>query len=243
MVDIHCHILPEIDDGAKSWEMALDMCRMAADDGIHHIVATAHVNERYYPPPDVLAATLQEMRNRSGDRMRFSVGCEVHFSYDNLKDVLAQPARYAISDSPYLLVEFSDFGIAPTVTHNLEQLLAVGLKPIITHPERNTILARTPELVLECVECGCAVQVTASSLGGFWGERPRKFAEWLLRRNAVHVLATDAHDPRYRPPVLAAARDAAAQICGDDVARVLVEDNPQAIVDGRELPYFPTPIV
>ena len=113
---------------------------------------------------------------------------------------------------------------------------------VITHPERNPILQRTPERILQWVELGCAVQVTASALTGAWGEGVRDAAKWLLERDAVHVLASDGHDNVYRTPVLSAGRNAAAELCGQDIARALVEDNPLAIISGKPLPYFPEPV-
>ncbi len=110
--------------------------------------------------------------------------------------------------------------------------------PIITHPERNAILQRGPERVLEWVDTGCLVQVTASALTGHWGAVARRVALWLLDHDAVHVLATDAHDDQNRPPILSEARDAVSKRFGADAARALVLDNPAAIVAGRPLPVL-----
>jgi protein-tyrosine phosphatase len=95
--------------------------------------------------------------------------------------------------------------------------------------------------VVEWAEQGCVIQVTASALTGFWGDRTRRAAHWLLEHDAVHVLATDAHDTEKRIPVLSKARDAVAEICGAEVAEALVEANPQAIIHSLPLPYFPKP--
>jgi len=103
-------------------------------------------------------------------------------------------------------------------------------------------MQRTPQRILQWVELGCVIQVTGSALTGQWGEAAWRTAEWLLKRDAVHVLATDAHDTKRRPPVLSAARDAAAEICGVDVARALVDGNPRAIISSQPLPYFPNPV-
>ena len=90
-------------------------------------------------------------------------------------------------------------------------------------------------------EQGCVIQMTGSALTGFWGDRTRRAAEWLLEHQAVHVLATDAHDLEKRVPILSASRNAAAEIIGEEVAEVLVEGNPSAIVNNQPLPYFPRP--
>jgi protein-tyrosine phosphatase len=233
MIDIHNHILPALDDGSKSWDMTLEMCRLAIEDGIKHIVATPHANEEYAYDRDRVRAAIVELNNRIGGRLALSIGCDFHLSYDNIEDAVAHPGRYTIASTPYLLVEFSDFGIPPKITDSFFRLQSARMTPIITHPERNAILQRHSEQLVEWVEMGCLVQVTASSLLGFWGEAARKSSLRLMERNLVHVLATDAHDGKVRKPILSEARDFVAKRFGQDLARALVEDNPGAIVTGR----------
>jgi protein-tyrosine phosphatase len=240
MVDIHCHILPGIDDGSKSWEMTAEMCRVAAEDGITHIAATPHCNDEYDYDRDRYTEMLAQLSDAADGKLTFSLGCDFHFSYDNIQDALAHPRRYTIGDSQYLLIEFSDYGLPPSVKDDLFAFTSNGMVPIITHPERNQILLRRPELVLEMVEQRCLVQVTANAITGFWGSRSKKMAEWLLKREAVHVVASDAHDPERRKPVLSEARHAVAKLASEEVADALVLQNPAAVIDGKSLPYQPT---
>jgi protein-tyrosine phosphatase len=233
MIDIHCHILPGVDDGSQSWEMTAKMCRIAVQDGITHIVATPHSNGEFDYDRSRFTGMLEQLSAAADGKLTFSLGCDFHFSYDNIQDALANPRRYTIGDSRYLLVEFSDYGLPPSVKQDLFSLLNCGIVPIITHPERNQILLRRPELVLAMVEQGCLVQVTASAVTGYWGLQSQKMAEWLLQRDAVHVLASDAHDPGRRRPVLSAAREAVARLAGAGVAEILVTHNPTAIVAGQ----------
>jgi protein-tyrosine phosphatase len=227
MVDIHCHILPGIDDGPRSWELTAEMCRIAALDGITHIVATPHCDDEFAYDRDLYTEMLGQLT--------FSLGCDFHFSYDNIQDALAHPRRYTIGESQYLLVEFSDFGIPPEMKQNLLFLSSNGMVPIITHPERNRPLLNKPEMVLELVEQGCLVQVTANSLTGYWGSRSKNMSEWLLNRHAIHVIASDAHDPVRRRPVLSEARKVVTELAGTEVADALFVQNPAAIVDGVRL--------
>jgi len=111
-----------------------------------------------------------------------------------VEDAVEHPQRYTIAAKQYLLVEPSDYGIPPQVTDSLLKLQAAGMTPIITHPERNAHLQRRPERVLEWVEQGCLVQVTASAVTGSWGDTTCRIAQWLLEHDAVHVLASDAHN-------------------------------------------------
>lgn len=241
MVDIHCHILPEVDDGSRSWEMTREMCRVAAEDGITHIVATPHANDQYaYDRVQHLGA-LSRLQALAGEWPQFALGCDFHLSYDNITDALAHPRRYVVGNTPYLLVEFSDFGVPPAVLQALHRMVAAGMQPVVTHPERNATLQRAPEIIRGLIEMGCVVQVTASSLTGFWGEAAQRSALALLARDMVHVLASDAHNAQRRAPLLSSGRKAAAAAAGEEVARALVDHNPRAIFQGEPLPYFPPP--
>lgn len=235
MVDIHCHILPAVDDGSRSWEMTAEMCRIAAADGIRHVVATPHCDDHYPYSREACEAMLEHLRECSEGRLTFSVGCDFHFSFDNLTDLNENRARYTIGGTQYLLIEFSDYALPPNLPEQVAALTSGGIVPIITHPERNPLLATRPEKVLELVEKGALVQLTANAITGFWGARAKSASEWLLERRAVHVIASDAHDVKFRRPVLSEARDAVAQTYGREMAQTLVSKNPLAIVEGRPL--------
>jgi protein-tyrosine phosphatase len=239
MIDIHCHILAGVDDGPTSPDMSEEMCRMATADGIEHIVATPHANRHFHYDRESLERALEQLRRRVGKRPRLSLGCDFRLSSGNLKDAMAFPDRYVIEGGRYLLAEPNHTDVPKHIDHDLRELLKAGIIPVITHPERNTVLQRTPERILEWIKFGCVIQVTASALTGGWGETAWHTAQWLLKRNAVHVLASDAHDTVRRPPGLSLARDVVAESQGEKIARALVEDNPRAIVNGKGLPYFP----
>jgi protein-tyrosine phosphatase len=243
VIDIHSHILPEVDDGPKSWDVSVEMCRMAAADGITHMVATPHANDRYAYDREYLKGLVDELRRRIDSKLEISLGCDFHLSYENLERVLEQPQRYTIEDTRYLLVELSNYSIPTQLADCFRRLGDRGLTPILTHPERNPILQQTPQRVLELADQGCLIQVTASSLSGFWGERPEIVSRWLLERSAVHFLSTDAHDTQHRVPVLSQARKISAEIVGPEYASALVEGNPGAVVKGQPIPYCPRPVL
>lgn len=243
MIDVHCHILPGVDDGSKSWEMSVEMCRMAAEDGIEHIVATPHANDRYAYDREKFNAILSELSQRCSGNPAFSLGCDFHLSYENFQSAMAEPEKYAIQGTPYMLVELSNYSIPVQINDCFTQLMEKGITPIITHPERNPILQRSLERVLGWAEQGCVIQATAAVVTGAWGEPSWRAAEWLLKRNAVHVLATDAHDTKRRIPNLTHARAMVAESYGDEIAHALVDANPRAIIRGQALPYFPEPVV
>ncbi|HYH01226.1 MAG TPA: CpsB/CapC family capsule biosynthesis tyrosine phosphatase [Terriglobales bacterium] len=241
MIDVHCHILPEVDDGAKSWDIALEMCHIAAQDGITHIVATPHANYEYEYDREAHQQRLLRLRELAPTSLEFSLGCDFHFSYDNIEDALKHPHRYAIAGGQYMLIELSDYSIPFTISETMSRLNGAGLKLILTHPERNAILQRRPEQVLAWAEKGCAVQVTASSITGFWGKAAKNVSKWLLERRAVHIIASDGHDTKHRPPKMSEARKVVAEWADQETARMLFEENPRAIVCSEPLPYFPQP--
>jgi protein-tyrosine phosphatase len=243
VIDIHCHILADVDDGPKTWDVAQEMCRMAVADGIEHIVATPHANERYHYDRQYLNGLLQHLRGLAGPAPRFSLGCDFHLSYENLQEVMITPEKYCIEGTRYLLVELSNYGIPAQIDDSFLKLQELGITPVITHPERNPIVQQNLQRVLKWAGHGCVVQVTASALTGLWGERAWRAAEWLLKRKAVHVLATDAHDTKRRTPILSGARQTVAEDYSKETAQALVDDNPRAIVNGKPLPYFPDPVM
>jgi protein-tyrosine phosphatase len=241
VVDIHSHILPEVDDGPKSWDVCVAMCRAAAADGITHMVASPHANDRYHYDREYMQGLVAHLQELVGDTPKITLGCDFHLSYENLQDAFANPSRYVIGKTHYLLVEFSNYGVPQNTTDSFHKLGDRGITVVITHPERNPILRENLQRVVEWAEQGCIIQMTGSALTGFWGESTRRAAEWLLESQAVHVLATDAHDLEKRVPILSTSRDAAAQIVGDEVAEALVTDNPSAVVNDQPLPFFPRP--
>jgi protein-tyrosine phosphatase len=235
MVDIHCHILPGIDDGSHSWEMTAEMCRMAGEDGITHIVATPHANHRYPYHRERYTEMLGQLHDSAGGKLTFSLGCDFHFSYENVRDAFDHPRRYTIGDTQYLLIEFSDYGIPPSVKDDIFTLRSRGIVPIITHPERNQVLLKKPTAVLALVEQGCLVQVTANAVTGAWGKASQKMVQWLLERDAIHIVASDAHDTLRRKPILSEARHAITKLANAEIAELLVSHNPAAIVEGASL--------
>jgi protein-tyrosine phosphatase len=234
VIDIHCHILPEVDDGPKSWEIAEQMCRMAAQDGTTHIVGTPHANDRYHYDRGYLAGLLNTLQQRIGETPQLSLGCDFHLSFENMRSAMEAPEAYCIGSTRYLLIEFSNFGIPQQIDDWIAQMIERGIVPIVTHPERNPILQQTQERVLKWVKLGCGVQVTGSALTGGWGARVQEAAKWLMKKKAVHILASDGHDLVRRAPVLSEARKTVAKEFGEEVATALVEGNPGAVVRNEE---------
>ncbi len=239
MVDIHCHILPGLDDGARSLEESLQMAETAIADGITHVVATPHANSAFQFDYHLVQQKRSELQARVGDRLKLATGCDFHLNVENFADIQKNTTKYSINQKRYLLVEFPDFAIPPAADETLHKLQLLGLSPIITHPERNGLIRAQPERLLRWVRQGCYVQVTAQSLLGKWGESARQILEEWLEQKVVHFFASDAHDTHQRPLRLREACDVVAARWGEQAARSLFLDNPLAAFEGRDLPYQP----
>ncbi len=239
MIDIHCHILPGLDDGPESLETSVEMGEMAIADGITHIVATPHANDRYPFVPELIQSRRDEIQARFADRLQFATGCDFHLSYENLQDIRDKPAKYTINQKNYLLVELADYAIPPSMEQTLHHLHLAGLRPIITHPERNPLMRSNSERLYRWLNQGCYVQVTAGSLLGRFGGGAKQVAERWLAEDCIHFVASDAHNVSSRPLKLRGAFERVAESKGEEVARALFHDNPLAAFEGEPLPYVP----
>jgi protein-tyrosine phosphatase len=229
MVDIHNHVLPCVDDGASSMEIAVEMCQIAHRDGITHLVATPHANFTYNYDREAHLLRLAELQ-RQVPEINLILGCDLQLSFENFKDAIANPKRYSIGDTRYVLIEFSDFGVPRSVLNSLFQMHSAGIITIVTHPERIMLLRGRFDLLEELVNLGSMLQITANSLTGFWGEEVQRSAEKMLRKGLVHIIASDAHDPKRRTPVLSKARAVAAAMVGEEAANRLVSDYPSMVI-------------
>lgn len=238
MIDLHAHILPGLDDGAKDLDDALNMCRIAAQDGITAIIATPHMSSgNPLRRPGVLSAikALQEKVNSSVIPLRILPGAEIHLDPD-LPERAAGGEIVTIADAgKYILVEFSRDVIPIGAEDVLFNLRILGLRPIITHPERNLAIQADPDLLVPLIYAGNATQITAASLTGEFGGDARRCAEIMVKRRMAHVVATDAHSTLYRRPILSEARKVIAELSGDDEADAAFITRPKAIIEGREL--------
>ncbi len=241
MIDIHSHILAGQDDGAGSFEESVAMVRMAAGAGTTDIVASPHCSDEYRFEPETVAEKIAELQSAVGESPVIHFGCDFHLNPENIEDALRSPGKYSIDCHGYLLVEFSDYLIPKTAAEIFAALIASGMRPIITHPERNALLRRSLADLESWVEQGCIVQVTAQSLLGRFGNSARNTSEVLMNRGLVHTLASDGHDLKYRPPVLRVVYEHVIRSYGEDTAARLCVSNPRAILDGAPVEPVATP--
>jgi protein-tyrosine phosphatase len=245
MIDIHHHLLWDLDDGATSVETSLAMARMAVEDGITHIVCTPHANSQYDYMPEVIDAKIAELERLLDEEkiaLKLGRGCDFHMSFDNIEQSQKDPARFSINGSGYLLVEIPDYGIPAGLTEIFYQMQITGLTLILTHPERNRTLQADQSRLLDWLRGGVLVQVTAGSVVGRMGKRAEKMAHELLENRWVNFLATDAHNTTSRPPLMREAFEAVAKRYGPDYAHLLCVSNPLAVFAGKPMPQQPEPL-
>jgi protein-tyrosine phosphatase len=221
-----------VDDGPKTLEQSLEMLRLAADDGTTDIVASPHANHEFKFEPEVVAGKIEELRQAVNGAIRIHSGCDFHLSFDNIQDSLQNPSKYTINHKNYVLVEFSDLLIPKTTDDVFYQMRSAGMIPIITHPERNMLLQKRLDKLEAWVESGCLLQVTAQSFLGRFGKQAKVFADRLLHKGLVHIVASDAHDTKYRPPSLKHAYEYVSKACGERRAGVVFVKNPSAVLSG-----------
>ncbi len=242
MIDLHTHLLPDWDDGAKNWEDAIAMCRAAIADGITAIALTPHVHRltRYNDDFSRLEEKFTAFLANATDRgLAFYRGAEV-FVHHEIKDE-AKNKKLTINGGNYLFIEFPAESIIPGVKDFLYDLMLNGIIPIISHPERNAVFAAKPNLLYDLIRMGCLGQVTAMSIAGAFGPEVKKTADLFLKHNLVHVIASDAHNVDKRPPKLSGGVKAAAAVVGQDKAQAMVGEIPQAIVDDEGIPDWGEP--
>jgi protein-tyrosine phosphatase len=239
MIDIHCHILPGMDDGPETLAEAVAMCRAAAAEGIGTIVAAPHYKPGTYEftGPGILEAVdiLSGELKKQGLAIRILPGAEVTVSPE-MKAALTPGGYLMINHGRYFLAEFRPLSVPAHWDAFLLSFLNTGMTPIITHPERNAWFIHHPEALAAAVRSGILVQITAMSITGGFGPEVQDFSLHLLRNNLVHAIASDGHSADLRPPQLADAMALAADVVGRERAEALVTTIPQAIIDSWPIP-------
>jgi protein-tyrosine phosphatase len=233
MIDLHCHMLPGIDDGAPDLATALDMARMAVADGIRVVACTPHIYPGLYDnTAAVIARAVEDFRLRLAEAaipLQLTHGADTHLAPDLLARLRAGSIP-SLHGTRYFLLEPPHHVAPPLLDDFVFGLIAAGYVPIITHPERLTWISKHFDLFKRVVLRGAWVQITAGSLTGRFGKSAKYWSELMLDEGMVHIIATDAHGVQSRPPLLAEGRDAAERWVGRDEASNLVEARPRRIL-------------
>lgn len=237
MVDIHSHVVYGVDDGARTIEDSVAMLEMAAAAGTTDIVATPHSDLKYQYDSDLVKERIAELQQRIGDKIRIHKGCDFHLFFDNIENCKADRSQFTINGHRYLMVEFADHAIPNGIARVFRDMLADGITPVITHPERNSLLMGRVGEMVQWVREGCLIQVTAQSFTGRFGKAAEEAAHRLMRQNMVHFVASDAHDTEWRPPDMREPYKAVASRYGEYVAEKLFTINPRMTLTGQYVDF------
>lgn len=240
MIDLHCHILPGVDDGPSGPEESLAMAERAAADGIEVVVATPHAFNGVYEisPCEITrhVSRLRELLQQNRIALKICPGAEIHLHNDIAGSIQAGYAATLNATGRYVLVELPMQAVPGGCREQFFRLRLGGVTPIVAHAERNAVFQNEPEVLADLVSMGALVQITAMSVTGELGREAMESAHTLLRRRLGHVLATDAHSVEGRPPLLSQAVEAAADVMGSvEEARAMVWERPRAILAGEAL--------
>jgi len=243
VIDLHCHILPGIDDGPATVEGSLELAARAVAGGIRKVAATPHIDYGYGVGLDQIEPAVAELRTAlqaSEIDLELVGGGEIAISrLLELDD--ADLRRLALGDGPYLLVEAPLEPAVGDIESLIEQLVARGHGVVLAHPERSPPLQRAPDRIERMVEAGALCSITAGAIEGRFGGLVKGFALDLLERGLVHNVTSDAHDADRRPPDLVTWIEATDGRVPETLADWLTEDVPAAILSGQPLPIAPAP--
>lgn len=240
MIDIHCHVLPGIDDGADDLATAVAMCRMAAEDGCDALILTPHQRTELWENTD--RGLLDRLRDQvtaavAQDGPQLHPGGEIRIDGGLLDELDRLPVSglAPLADSRYLLLEFDRWATPPDPVELTHELLVAGWVPIYAHPEMIPFLAGQPELMAHLADQGALFQATAGSLTGEHGANLQALTHRWVDDGLIHFVASDAHGTQHRPPGLSAVRNLLTHRWGEETARALTLDHPLAVVEDRPL--------
>ncbi|KMJ59040.1 tyrosine protein phosphatase [Bacillus sp. LL01] len=243
MIDVHCHILPASDDGARHMTESLEMARAAAKEGITKIVATPHHNNGQYMNSKVeILEKVKELNDRlSKEGIDISIlpGQECRISGELLEQYENNELLTINDTDRYVFIELPSSQVPLYTEKIIYDVQLKGLTPIIVHPERNAELIENPEKLYQLVKKGACTQITAASVVGKFGKKIKKFSLDLIDANLTHLVASDAHNLKSRNFQLADAYKVIEKECGND-AKYLFMENAELLVEGsmimKEIP-------
>lgn len=238
MIDIHCHILPGIDDGAKTIYDSIDMAKEAVREGITTIIATPHHKNNQYENEklDILdrVTELNQTLSQEGIPLTILPGQEVRIYGEIIEDYLSGGKILPLNETNYLFIEFPSGSVPRYAERLFYELQTEGLIPIIVHPERNQEIIENPNLLYKFVNNGALSQVTAGSLTGYFGKKIKKFSEQLIEADLTHFIASDAHNIHNRTFKMAEAMDTVEKKYGIDMV-YLFRENAELLAQGKNV--------
>lgn len=239
MVDIHCHILPEVDDGAQSLAEAMEMADMSARCGVTDLVATSHFRGEE-EDPDVLDGIYRQFLRLEAAIRREEIPLKLHLGAEILcthrtGELARQKRLPTLGNTDYVLCEFYFDAPYDYMDQILEEIARAGYRPVVAHPERYHAIQQEPRRAQRWFRKGYVIQVNKGSLLGAFGSRVQAASRWLLDLGFVHVLASDAHSLRRRTTDLSQLENWLLDRYSPRCARLLLEENPGRLLRGEEM--------
>ncbi|MEB6040338.1 tyrosine-protein phosphatase [Enterococcus gallinarum] len=246
MIDLHCHILPGIDDGAETMEASIAMAEKAISQGITHILCTPHHNNGKYhnPKSDVisLVSSLQSELDQRNLPLTVLEGQELRITGDLIEDIRNDEILFTDLDDTYILIEFPTMEVPTYSEQVLFELKSLGKTPVIVHPERNAYFRKDPNHLIPFLEMGCLAQLTAPSYVGVFGKDIQKTAKTMVGHNLVQMVASDAHGVKKRTFYMKETYEQIAKDFGQkkvdamrEVAKDLINGDPVSFQDFQEV--------
>lgn len=235
LTDIHCHILPGVDDGAPDMTVTKDMLDKMYDEGVRRIIATPHYRVGMFEPSiRSIQSSYLEVKNYARTigkyGMMVKLGCEYHRD-DNMVGNLQAHRRPTLAGSQYVLVEFSSMDSYLKIRSVVYEVVVGGFIPIIAHIERYPSIVEDPGVVADLIGLGALIQINADSMLGMDGRKCHKFCKYLMKREQVHFIGSDAHDLTERPSRLKECAVYVEKKWGWDTARRIFVKNPEKILN------------
>lgn len=238
MIDIHCHILPNVDDGSESLEESIEMAKIAESEGITKIVNTSHCHFDFkYKKGNELKLELEKFNQALKEEninIEVLLGNELYYTSD-LIERFNELDFFSMNNSKYILMEFSPINFPKNIEDVIYEIKIRGYIPIIAHAERYKQVQEDVNIVLDCIKEGALIQVNASSILGKNGEKVEDTSKKLLDNNMVHFVATDAHSSNRRRPLIKDSYNYILKNYGKEVSEKLFIENPTAVIENRDI--------
>ena len=238
MIDIHCHILPDVDDGAKCVQEAIEMAMIAQEEGIKKIIVTPHYHPEFkYLKGKELEKVYEEFKKSLKENnidIEIYMGNEIYFTY-NLIENISELDFYNLNNSKYVLIEFPPTNFPSNLCNVVYELKQKGFVPVLAHVERYMKVHDDPEIIYDCIKTGAIIQINSSSIMGKNGKELQRLCNTLIERNMVHLVSSDAHSSGRRRPLLKEAYEYIEKKYSKDLADDLFINNAQRIIDNEDI--------
>mgnify|MGYP003301688610 CR=1 FL=1 len=238
MIDIHSHIVFEVDDGSKSIEQSIEMLQEASNAGFKKVILTPHYIEEYYEiEKDEIAEKIENLKEQLENincNIEILQGNEIYITND-INELLENKQAVALNDKKYVLFELPLNAEAMNLNEVVYQILEKGRIPVLAHPERYPFVQKDPNVLLELIEDGVLMQSNYGSIIGQYGKQSKNTLKKMLEHNMVHLLGSDSHRPQTIYLKINEAIEEIEKIIGKENLENLTTNNPQLVIEGKEI--------